>query len=155
MPDPNSTLMIEMAKRKMSQEMPEEYKSASIKPMGPISRFFFGGRADALTTPFNTIYYDPGMTQGRNQPRVEDILAHELTHVRQNNQLPMIPRLMQLFKSSNGDYQQRPNEMEAYQTEKDRILRDHRPGNPFVPQFGENSPVGQGDIPLPTKHAKR
>lgn len=147
------SLVLELAKRHLAKEMPNELASATIQPkgwLGSLTRPF----ADAITSPMNTISYEPDILT-MPQPQVEDIFAHELTHVRQNNEQPLYRRLVDIFLKNQGPYQQRSDELEAFQTEKDRILRDHRPGNPMMPQFGTDAPVERGDINLPVQQAKR
>lgn len=159
MPDKaiEQALSIELAKRKMSQEMPEEASKTKIQPMGMVSKLTFPW-ADAVTSPYsNTIRYHPDALDPayQNQDKLENLLAHELTHVRQNNRTPFLRRMYEIYWQNQGPYHQRSDELEAFQTEKDRILRTHQPGNQFIPGFTDGKPAAHGDITLPTKQARK
>ena len=148
MPDPLQTVaqQVALAKAKMAQEYPDQ-AGASIEPMGAIGRFF-AGPSYARTNPFtgNVSLNEPAM-QGLSQNEVDQILAHELTHTRQAQAMPLSQKLMLPINglmNSLGDltggkigtpYAQRPEEMEAFGTEADRANAQHLdiPGDIWLP----------------------
>lgn len=163
MPDRPTTpqdpdLMIELAKRQMAKEMPSELNSASIAPMGLMDKFLLGFRPGtvAVTYPSNSIKYDPDFirSSGYSQNVVNDILAHELTHVRQYKGMkhPYLNLMLETLKSMMGNdtpYGQTPIEMEAFQTERNRQLSGHRPSIDTIPPPEFNGPARTDDISLP------
>lgn len=66
----------------MQGEYPAETAAVPrISTMGPISKMIHGN-ADAVTGPFGTIHLNKDVI-GRNGQDINDVLAHELTHVGQ------------------------------------------------------------------------
>ena len=157
MPQDDVTLMMELAKRKMQEEMPVEMSKAIIRSGGthsPTAVFETGQENDP-----NLVTYNPKAVKWFGQPEVEDLLAHELVHVRQGNEMP--PRSLgdflkyakdRLFGGAvNYSYGQDPYELEAFQTMKDRQLRDQREPWPFMHPFNEGARVKHHDIDLDRK----
>jgi hypothetical protein len=150
---------MQRAYAKVSKEMPD-VKSVSVTPSSSsfLSKFFMPRGANAVTNPFTgNISYNPEMigNQGYNQNDIEDILAHEMTHVRQTQDVPWYKMLGQIFSPkpqvpagipegspTNASYYWQPHELEAYQTERNRMMAQHRP-NPVDPIYGTR------DIVLP------
>lgn len=158
------SLMLELAKRKMQQEMPDELGAANVRPMGTLDHFLIGARPGvaAVTYPNNTVGFNLDLISklGLNQGTVDDIMSHELTHVRQHQQdsHPYIHTLMQTINGMIGKgtpYGQNPWEMEANQTAKDRMLRDHRSpsDSPGFPPFSDG-PYRPYDVQLPAEKAQ-
>ena len=100
----------------MKSEYPEETKIATLSKMGPIMGPLLGGLggAQAATGPRGGIKYNPQMVspyQGEN----EDVLAHELTHVRQFQEMPWHEKYISLpLRMLQTPYLERPIEKEAY-----------------------------------------
>lgn len=148
MPD-KVALMIELAKRQMAQEMPEELKRATIRPMSD------GGsnRSLAETNLENRIEYNPVRLQQFDQNDISDILAHELVHVRQNKEDPpsiggLLRFLADPILGRSIPYAQDPYELEGWKVMKDRALKQHRSMGVLQPSF-DGGPQRIGDINLP------
>lgn len=154
---PDAALMMELAKRQLQAEMPKETAAATVEPMTAWDRMLFLGRPAsvyAFTSPFNHVKYDPDLMKQNSQTANTDILAHELTHVRQNQRTPVLSQLWDLIAGPLTEpdvpYGQRPEELEAFQTERDRALAQHRvPDLPF-PSFSGQRTL-DSDIELQTK----
>lgn len=110
----------------------------------------------AATNPFTgSITYSPPMMQGQGPTEMANTMAHELTHARQAQRTPWYQTALDLFKPDvrvpegiaptsvlNNPYYWRPNELEAFQTERNRQLTQPYPVDPVY---------GSRDIPLPRK----
>jgi hypothetical protein len=123
---PSSSWM-EEAIRKVRGENPD-VANTSIEPAGMISGPILKGLgASGITNPLTgSIYYDPAAYQGMNPGLRENSLTHEMTHSRQIGNQSYLDRLMTFGKSllpSSTPYLERPNEMGAFQSERDRSLR--------------------------------
>ncbi len=153
-PPDNTQLMVEMAKRQLAKDMPAESKAATIGPMSTTYQLLSGGvprGVTAVTGPLNGIRYDPDELKGMNQTQVNDVLAHELTHVRQNLRQSSYQNLVDLLMrpfQTELPYGQQPEEMEAFQTERDRSLKEHRPQSMPIPSF-QGGKARQNDLTLP------
>lgn len=167
MPSPTVDQQIALAKQRVQQEMPD-VADTSVSPMG-----FLGGLrrgAQAVTSPFTgSVSYNPSALEGQSQDNIDQIMAHELTHSRQAQQMPWYEKATQPLtglKNSLGDilqgatgsrlglgysYGQRPEELEAFQTENDRMLKLGLPGQVRDPgsTFSGTSNYW-GDISLPS-----
>lgn len=136
--------------KKVRQEMPDQAETP-IEPAGPIGRFF-GGNAIATASPWTgSVSYNPEAMSKLSPPEIENTLAHELTHSRQIQNTPYWQRPLNVIRSMipgmDESYYQRPREMEAYQTERDRNLR-----------LGQSLPdpvTGGQDIQLPPVSRRR
>lgn len=133
---PDYQTMMELAKAKMQKEMPDEMSGVSVNPdlrTGWFNRLTAPNGAVAVKhTLRDNISYDPhtfGLLNF-NQNDVEGILAHELTHVRQDRNRTLTERLLQSF-TPQLPYAERGDELEAQQTEKNRNLANH------VPNYGD------------------
>lgn len=120
--------------QKVQAEMPD-VKASAPNP-NPNLAMNIAGRTDPLT---GNVDYNPFLMQTMSPDDREQTMAHELTHVKQRQEHP----IMSLLKSfmPQGDYQNRDNEMEAFQAERNRSLA-HRLSVPD-PQTGAT------DIQLP------
>lgn len=152
MPAKNVGLMIEVAKRQMAGEMPEEYKRATFVPMGDTSR-----NALMETNPENRVDYNPELLKNYNQNDINDIMAHELVHVRQNKTDPpsvggLIRYLLNPLIGRSIPYAQDPAELEGWQMMKDRAMREHRDLGVIQPPFsGGNQRIGNIYLPKDKK----
>lgn len=142
---------IALAKQQMQKEYPTEYADApSVAPMGWLGRTLNRG-SQAVTNPFTgSVYYNAPALEGQSQEGINNILAHELTHSRQIHDMPWTQKLGLPFQgllrgfSGNNDYYNRPEELEAFQTERARTGKYQL--NEPDPITG--APAGK-DIPLP------
>lgn len=74
----------------------------------------------------NTIYLDPRTNAGQTPQEIADTITHEMEHVKQNRNDgygPTMRFLRDMFIPQNLPYAQRPDEMAAYQAEKQRRSR--------------------------------
>jgi len=137
---------------KVRQQMPD-VADAPIEPMGAFGKLMSKG-AIATTSPFGGISYNPDALQGASAADVGDTIAHELTHVRQVRGQSVGQKLGNVWEGLKYGlglglpYGQRPDELEAFQTEADRQLADHRSPNP-TPGFNTEDWKTLGDISLP------
>lgn len=110
---------------KVQAEMPDVQRT-NLSAMGPVSKLFAPRGAFATTNPFTkNIKYDAENMNSLNKDEKENTMAHELTHVRQAQNTPFMKRLIDAIMPSKLPYAQRGNEMEAFQTERDRSLKNH------------------------------
>jgi hypothetical protein len=125
-----------------------------VKSYGPISRMFMSN-AQGYTSPARTIYLNPEQMAGQNPQDVADTIIHEQTHVNQMKSRGSNP-IMELLRESYGagqPYQQRPDEMEAFQTEKDRRAKMGRIQT-AVPSFTSGNYYSPNDVYLPSSKKK-
>ncbi len=94
----------------------------------------------------NAIHISPTMTAGMDQDRFNDIVAHELTHVKQNDQAGWVGMLRDIF-TKKLPYGQDPNELAAFQTEADRQLASGRRPSPRPKFLSEGWTGGDTDLP--------
>lgn len=105
----------------LKSEMPKEAAGASLAPMNLLERFLLPDDAVAVTWPWGRIAYDQAGIEASGE-RMDDILAHELTHVGQNQREGLLRSFLgPLFESR--DYLDRPHELEAFRTEGRRKAR--------------------------------
>lgn len=123
-----------------------------VQQMGPIGRFF-GSAATAVATPRQNIEMNvPGM-QGQSPMDVAAILAHENEHINQmkSSGRGYLGEMWHRYRDLSGiPYGQRPEEMGAYQVEKN-FRRKNNQSAISIPSFSEPdkwSSVG-GDVNLP------
>lgn len=150
---------MQRALAKVQGEMPD-VKQVSIGPSGFLSRLFMPKSTLATTNPFTgNIGYNPEAMAGVGQDELENTIAHELTHVRQTQNVPWYKKIMDMVSpvestpsiasgSMNSPYQWRPSEMEAFQTERDRTLAHHLPDM-------RDPQTGMGDIMLVKPRPKK
>jgi hypothetical protein len=126
---------------------------APVQTYGPLSRLMMPN-ANAYTSPGRQIYLNPATMTGFNPEEVADTLTHEQTHVNQMQERGYGPTrefLNTIFGGSNEIYGQRPDEIEAFQSEQRRQSRMGRtPGVKPSFQTGEMM-VPRGDIQLPAQ----
>jgi hypothetical protein len=149
MPDQSLSDKMAAVMAQLRREMPGPMSQASIEP-GAMPAAQNGG-AVALQTDPNTkhITYDPNVFGAYDVPQMGDLLTHELTHVQQGDQPK--PGLWDSLKSLFGggySYNQDPAELEAYQAQSDRAVRQHRTPMP-TPNFSGPGMNTRGDITLP------
>lgn len=155
---------MQRAYAKVAGEMPDVQK-VSVSPSTStfLTRMMMPRGANAVTNPFTgNITYNPDMLQGVDDNERQQILAHELTHVRQTQNQPWYKILGNIMNQNvtgedtpppgmavlNDPYYWRPNEMEAYQTEKDRAQRLN------YPNYADPMTGGR-DINLPAEPKKK
>lgn len=133
--------MMKSGLAKVRGEMPDVADKSVSSSKGSLTGMLMPSNAYAVTNPFSgNITYNPEMMKGMSQDELENTLAHELTHSRQANTEPLWKKLMGMFTSDekvpvdkgplNSSYYWRPNEQEAFQTERDRSLKQHQPWTP-------------------------
>lgn len=102
-------------------EMPKEAQAVrDVRPMGWFEKWK-SPQAAAVTKPDGTIAYNKAMAYGRVDPN--DLMAHELTHVRQANRGGgLLQELMARFFSKDAptSYQDSDIEKEAFAQEASR-----------------------------------
>lgn len=158
---PNNLLdeSMQRAYNKVSAEMPN-IKRVSVTPRESsfLSKFFMPRGATAITNPFTgNINYNPEIVRGLSDDELEQIMAHELTHVGQTQNQPWYRTIADIFKRDeqvpqgipsasnlNMPYYWRPREMEAFQAEKNRN-----------PNMYSDPMSGARDILIPSQKRKR
>jgi hypothetical protein len=149
---------MQRAYQKVSGEMPN-VKPISVSPSNSslLTKVFTPRGANAVSNPFTgNMTYNPSMINdmGYSQFDKEQILAHEMTHTAQTQDMPWYKKLGDIFGQQtnelmhntvpkeisensvlNNPYYWRPHEQEAYQAERDRATRLHTP-NYVDPIFG-------------------
>ena len=125
---------------KIQAEMPNVRPTAlSSNPKLPTN---VAARTDPLG---GSMEYNPFMLQTMSPAERENTVAHEMTHVKQQQETPFLRQLYNQIMPQ-GDYNTRSNEMEAFQAERDRSLRNH---------FSLPDPQsGATDIQLPSMRKK-
>lgn len=111
----------------LAGEMPQEVASMAnrqIRPMSAIEKALLARGAAAITHPTGTIAYNREMAEAAVM-KPEDILAHELTHIRQLNKRGFLGQLFQMLAQSQP-YGERPDEVEAFAQERSRFGRRRR-----------------------------
>jgi hypothetical protein len=111
---------IQLGMEHMKAQMPEEYAYAGEpKPMNPLLRWLgnaAGMELDASTGPFGGIQYNPENIP-QTQAGVDDMLAHELVHVRQMKKMGLLEKAQNSVANMLTPYRNRPMEQEAYGNE--------------------------------------
>ena len=141
---------MQQAIKKVRGENPD-VANTSIQPAGPISQPYLShANASATANPFTgSIYYDPASYEKMSPDIRENALTHELMHSRQIGDQSYLARLMTFgknFFTSPEPYYERPNEMGAFQAERDRSLSHHLD----VPE----PTTGRTDITLPSPRSR-
>lgn len=98
-----------------------------VKTYGPISRFLLN-QAQAYVSPGKSIYLNPDQLAGMSPEDVADTLTHEQTHVKQMRERSpgFFGPIREMYHEAMGSkepYYQRPDELAAFQAEKDRRAR--------------------------------
>lgn len=109
---------------KVQGEM-SDIRKPTIAPHGFMSKLFAPYGSLATTNPITgNISYDPEKMNNLNNNEKENTMAHELTHVRQQQNTPFMKRLIAAV-TPQLPYNERGSELEAFQTERDRSLKNH------------------------------
>jgi hypothetical protein len=136
----------------------EDPSLANVSMYGPISRMLLPN-AQGYTSPGKNIYLNPNQLQGMNSQDIADTILHEQQHVKQMRERGG-NALTELYKEARGSkepYNQRPDEMAAFQFEKDRRARMGRmqTATPaFDPKDGFGGYIMPQDVYLPSKKKK-
>ena len=164
---------VQQATQKIKQERPG-LEGMHTAIMGPFGRAISGlgdvlsmdpnAQTMAITNPLTgSVYYNPAAVEGRSQSQLEDTIAHEGTHYLQHQQdyagkpwyqqaltgLQQIGAAMNPFGPRAG---RNPVELEAYQTDQDRAVREGREPAPML-NFDTRGLRTKGDIFLPPQTA--
>lgn len=131
---------MQRAYQKVSGEMPDVKKvSVSPRESSIMTRMFMPRGANAVTNPFTgNVSYSSEMMKGMNPEELEQVIAHELTHVRQTQNTPWWKTAAEIVSPDekvpagqtfpkNDPYYWRPREMEAFQAERDRAVKNKTP----------------------------
>lgn len=125
----------------------------AVSPYGPISSLF-QGKAQGYASPAQTIYLNQGVLGNLPPQNIADTILHENQHVNQMKQRsgPLGPTgefLGQVFRNVTP-YGQRPDELEAFQVEKDRQSRMKRQPDIGLPSFSNPGQYNyKGNVYLP------
>jgi hypothetical protein len=87
-----------------------------VKPMGWLERLIGGNNNIATTDLDGTINYNAEAGRASGLPP-EQILAHELQHVRQNNSRGLMQNIVERFKQGVKPWESRPDEIDAMRME--------------------------------------
>lgn len=126
---------------------------APVQPYGFFSRLL-QPKAQAYASPGRTLYLNPNQMQGLSPQDVADTILHEQEHVNQMNQRGYGAGRELLNQMFGGGptlpYGQRPDEMAAFQAEKNRRYAMGRPQTP-IPSFTNPGQyiIPPSDINLP------
>jgi uncharacterized protein YqgQ len=138
--------------KKIRQENPD-VADAKIEPASWFARLVTPNTVRATASPWTgDISYFPERiyNQGMGDDEVENLFTHELQHTRQTRGMGVLDKLRQLGRNMLGQeepYRERPRELEAFQAEKDRTLRN---------RLSVREPyTGARDIQLPAMSARR
>ena len=138
---------IEIARKEMPNMAP-------VQPYGFFSRLA-GSGANAYVTGGKNIYMNSRAMEGQSPQDVADVLTHEQEHVKQkSSHSPAVNFLKSIFRMPQEPYHRRPEEMAAYQAEKDRQDRMGRERT-FMPSFSTGEFRAARDIHLPAEKIKR
>lgn len=130
---------------KLKGEAPD-ISSTSIGMMGGIAQHLLPG-AEGWTSPMGGISLNPEMMKGKSADEVGDTLLHELTHVHQAKQRGVIGQVLATLMDKLP-YGQKPDELEAFQSEADRRTRMGRAPIFGTPNFADAGQATRGDINL-------
>lgn len=129
---------MQRAYSKVSKEMPDVKKiSVSPSTSGLLSSIFTPRGANAVSNPFSgNMIYNPNMMGDMNQFDQEQVIAHEMVHTKQMQDMPWYKKIGEILfnrgdvpegipatSNLNNPYYWRPHELEAYQAERDRARR--------------------------------
>lgn len=135
------------------QEMPN---MAPVQPYGFFSRLV-NPKMLAYVSGGKNIYLNPRTNEGQSPQDIADTLTHEQTHINQRaaeGYGPTMTLLRSMLSPPSQPYERRPEEMEAFQAEKDRRNRMGRPQSP-VPSFSTGDFYVPHDVNLPTQGSVR
>ena len=140
---------VEIAKREMPGMAP-------VEPYGLASRLLGPRGALGYTSPGGSIYMNPATSAGQNPQEIADTLTHEQEHVNQQKASPYSPSVKFLMDmlSSREPYHRQPEEMAAYQAEKERRVSMGRSQSP-IPSFTTGEFHIPQDINLPLPKSRR
>ncbi len=126
-----------------------------VKQFGPISNILMSN-ALGYTSPGQSIYVNPSQMAGSNPQDIADTVLHEQKHVDQMKARgnSSIHELLSEMFGYKEPYYQRPDEMAAYQLEKDRRQRMGRSPT-AVPSFTNGEMYVPMDTYLPSPKVKR
>lgn len=105
-------------------EMPDAVESTpEVRPAsGFIEKLLLPKQAEAITLPFSKrVIYNPEVLE--KNPRPVDTLTHELTHVRQLDNMSTLDKIADIAKSIFVPYDERKHEKEAFGEEQRAYLR--------------------------------
>lgn len=115
----------------VASEMPAEVasmKNRTIRPLNALESMMYGmvspGMA-AVTYPTGTIAYDRNAAEAAGM-RPEDLMAHELTHIKQLNDLGPLRTMAQTSRQSGTQYGDKTFEKEALDRELSRLAQRRR-----------------------------
>lgn len=103
----------------------EDPTLGKVEPYGLLSRLLQSS-AQGYTSPGRNIYLNSSQMQGQNPNEVANTVLHEQQHVKQmdsRNMNSVREFLHEAFGSQGLPYNQRPDEMEAFDVEKKRNAR--------------------------------
>ena len=129
-PDDDPHGAMQLAFEQLKSEYPVETSVAKLSPMSGPMKWLLAAPV-AATFPTHGIQYNPDEVS-RNQATNADILAHELTHVKQNMARGLKRFLIPDFEKFTTSYLEQPHEVEAFNASRKRAAR-------------------RRDIPLPEK----
>lgn len=147
MPDDSMDALMQKAYAKVRGEMPDvQPVSVTSSDASMLGGYMMPKGANAATNPFTgNVSYNPAMLQGRSPHDLEDTMTHELTHARQAQSTPWWQTALDLFRPDakvpqgitpgstlDNPYLWRPNEMEAFQAERDRNRLAPYPTDPML-----------------------
>lgn len=159
------------ARTKVQAEMPD-VANVPIEPMGWLDRLIAsakekivggGGSVAAMAHPSKgvlgsgtgSVAYSPEILAQMSPGSQEDTVAHELKHVQQNHEdyegKGLVGRLMQKYQDfgeSRLPYGQQPHELEAFQFEGDRAVKQGRVPD-ATPNFSSVGMREKGSYNLP------
>lgn len=94
-----------------------EATKVKVQPMGWFEKYVLGGKRNVATTDMDgTINYNKEAAM-RDQINPDQLLAHELQHVRQNNSRGVVQNAFQRVKQGMLPWESRPDEIEAMAAE--------------------------------------
>jgi len=132
------------------QEMPN---MAPVQPYGFFSRLV-SPNANAYVTGGSNIYLNARGNEGQSPQDIADTLTHEQTHINQKaGSSPFMNFINSVFRGPQEAYHQRPEEMAAYQAEKDRRARMGREQS-YVPDFTSGAFFAPRDVILRNEKPK-
>jgi hypothetical protein len=134
------------------KEMPN---MAPVQPYGMFSRIAQPS-ALAYVSGGSNIYLSPSTNVGQSPQEIADTLTHEQTHINQKSaHSPSINIIRSFLGMDNPSepYQRRPDELAAYQAEKDRRARMGRTPSAF-PSFSTGEMYAPHDVYLPNEKKK-
>ena len=91
-------------------------KPKAIRPMGFLEKLLGGDKNVATTDIDGTVAYNAAAARRDGRPP-EQILAHELEHVKQNSGRSLFQNLVQRFKQGSLPWAERPDEIGAQAVE--------------------------------------